>query len=834
MNKYHALITSLFTCTLLADDINQSTENVINKGIELESNKELSVKGIKSNELIRKQQFELEGDGEYYQAINFIQVGNYTKALQKLKSAEITYLKVSSSAPRIMEKLSKINTDTINVYNSWAEQLIVNAESAENAEKLRVAKEYLVKARELDTNNKRLYNIRISAVQEKIDLLSYQEEVDKAGILEETKIIREDIPSKLDRAQLFYKNTEYITARNELEDILIIDPYNEEASHLLFRTYQKLKDTGSERYKATKDDYESEVAWKWNFQIHAGKADTIDELNSNTVTEDVVQASSLHDKLNKIFIPSVNYDGDTIEEIVVDLRRKSKEYDPDPSGSGVNIVLFKSKKEANAAVSAPADDGFGDDFGVAADDGFGDEADAFGDESVSVVSDGSNARTNLQLSVDDIQLGELIKQVTGILNMKFKVDGHAVYIADADYPLVETETVFFGVPLSMIEVVREAGGGLTDDTIEAVNKEARNWQTYFTELGVTFPAGSKIAFVESVNRLVVTNTSDNIQLIQRIINELGKPTAQISIETKFIDVDVNTTEELGFMYRWTGPEDGAHIHTGDKILAQDNSASLTSGDARLDNNIRGVRTVAGQESDPVQLAADLIFGHQELQMLIRALDQTDSSELLSSPNAVAQSGNTVVLRVVQERAFPEDWEVAEISGDVLIPSSPNYGEAVDLGVMLEVTPQADADQNTITMDINPQSIEFIAYDTSFDTVVEVPPTDLSELLLGAESVFVDFRNSMPILEVRGVETNVKIWDGETVLLGGLIREEVYSVDDSLPYLSDIPLVGRLFQNKGTHARKTNLLVFVTGRLISPIGLPYRSMNIKGLPDFQQF
>ena len=118
MNKYHALITSLFTCTLLADDINQSTENVINKGVELESNKELSVKGIKSNELIRKQQYELEGDGQYYQAINFIQVGNYTKALQKLKSAEMTYLKVSSSAPRIMEKLSKINADSINVYNS--------------------------------------------------------------------------------------------------------------------------------------------------------------------------------------------------------------------------------------------------------------------------------------------------------------------------------------------------------------------------------------------------------------------------------------------------------------------------------------------------------------------------------------------------------------------------------------------------------------------------------------------------------------------------------------------------------------------------------------------
>ena len=837
MNKYHALITSLFTCSLLADDVNVNTENVINKGLELEATQELSAGGIKSNELIRKQQYELEADGFYYKAVNLLQVGNYVEALQNFKNAELTYKKVSSSSIRILAKLDKLNQDTVNLFNSWSDELVINAESAESADKLRVAKEYLIKARELDQDNKRIYNDKIAVIQSKIDLHAYQDEVNELGIIQETEEMREDVPSKLDRAQLYYKNTEYINARNELEDILIIAPFNEEAAHLLFRTYQKLKETGEKRYQVTKADYSSEGAWKWNDQIHSSKADTLEELNSSVITNDVLQSSSLHEKLNKIFIPSVRYDGHTIEEIVEDLRRQSKEFDPDPSGSGVNIVLFKSEAKAAPAVEQGGNDGFGDDFsedfGVAADDGFGD--DGFGDEAiVNDVVASEDTKTNFQLSVDDIQLGELIKQITEILNMKFKVDGHAVYIADANYPLVETETVFFGVPLSMIDIVSQGGGGLAEDTSEVVNKAARDWQVYFTQLGVTFPAGSKISFVESVNRLVVTNTSQNIQLIQRIIDELGKPTAQISIETKFIDVDVNTTEELGFMYRWTGPQDGNHPYTGDKILAQDNGQSLTSENARFDNNIRGVRTVAGETSDPVQLAADLIFGHQELQMLIRALDQSDSSEVLSSPNAVTQSGNTVVLRVVQERSFPEDWEVAEIADDIITPAAPTFGEAIDLGVMLEVTPQADADQNTISMDITPQSVEFLGYDTSFDTKIVVPGE--TNILTGATTPdqLVDFRNTMPVIEVRGVETSVKIWDGETVLLGGLIREEVYSVEDSIPYLSDIPIVGRFFQNKGTRSHKTNLLVFVTGRLISPIGLPYRSMNIKGLPDFQQF
>ena len=57
-------------------------------------------------------------------------------------------------------------------------------------------------------------------------------------------------------------------------------------------------------------------------------------------------------------------------------------------------------------------------------------------------------------------------------------------------------------------------------------------------------------------------------------------------------------------------------------------------------------------------------------MLIRALDQSDTSEVLNSPNAVTQSGNTVVLRVVRERFFPEEWEEAQLDDDALIPTTP--------------------------------------------------------------------------------------------------------------------------------------------------------------------
>ena len=321
-------------------------------------------------------------------------------------------------------------------------------------------------------------------------------------------------------------------------------------------------------------------------------------MNSISINEEAENTSSIHEKLRRIYIPSVSYDGDGIESIVEDLIRKSKEFDPDPEGKGVNIIYFPLIV-ANAPQTPEAqavDDGFGDDgFG---DDGFGDDDFGVAESAEQVVSSDASQKPKLFLSVEDMPLGELINQVTSSMGLKVKIDKHAVYIADANYPLEETETVFFDVPLSMIEIVGEGTDVdvLVDDGVNRINQEETNWQTYFTNSGVTFPTGSKISFVNSVNRLVVTNTAENIQLIKRIIDELGRPTAQISIETKFVDVDFNTTQELGFMWRWTGPQKGLPFDeqrlTGDRIFGQENTGLATA--PRFDNDIRGITEIASQ------------------------------------------------------------------------------------------------------------------------------------------------------------------------------------------------------------------------------------------------
>ena len=77
--------------------------------------------------------------------------------------------------------------------------------------------------------------------------------------------------------------------------------------------------------------------------------------------------------------------------------------------------------------------------------------------------------------------------------------------------------------------------------------------------------------------------------------------------------------------------------------------------------------------------------------------------------------------------------------------------------------------------------------------------------------------NQPIFATRKVTTNVTVFDGATVVLGGLVREDVQSVEDKTPIIGDVPLLGRLFRSKVDQHIKRNLIIFVTAKLVNPAG-----------------
>ena len=174
------------------------------------------------------------------------------------------------------------------------------------------------------------------------------------------------------------------------------------------------------------------------------------------------------------------------------------------------------------------------------------------------------------------------------------------------------------------------------------------------------------------------------------------------------------------------------------------------------------------------------------------------------------------------------------------PATPTAFETRNTGVTLEIEPTIGENDFMIDLRFVPEIVEFegfINYGSPIQTpaqagfvkqivdpifgiiTTEVPPAP--------ESVLTENRIEMPVFATRRVNTSLTIYDGYTVAVGGLMREDVQNVEDKVPILGDIPIVGRLFQTKAENRIKSNLIIFVTAQIIDATGRPLRGSEAAG-------
>ena len=137
---------------------------------------------------------------------------------------------------------------------------------------------------------------------------------------------------------------------------------------------------------------------------------------------------------------------------------------------------------------------------------------------------------------------------------------------------------------------------------------------------------------------------------------------------------------------------------------------------------------------------------------------------------------------------------------------------------LEVEPVVGPDGQTIDLNLVPQVVEFEGFINYGSPIFGINPNAISSSIVPQVLLTQNVINQ-PIFSTRKVTTNVSVWDGQTVVLGGLMREDVQKVEDKTPILGDIPLVGRAFRTNTDQHVKTNLVIFATVRLMTPGGLP---------------
>jgi len=141
----------------------------------------------------------------------------------------------------------------------------------------------------------------------------------------------------------------------------------------------------------------------------------------------------------------------------------------------------------------------------------------------------------------------------------------------------------------------------------------------------------------------------------------------------------------------------------------------------------------------------------------------------------------------------------------VIATTPTDFKRRNVGVRLVIKPQVTADNKTVDLSLFPEVTDFEGF-INYGSEIFVANPDGTQSLLSTNQI------NQPVFNTRRINTKVLIRDGSTVVLGGLIRDDIQSVNDKVPLLGDLPLIGRLFQSKAVSNTKRNLIIFVTANI----------------------
>ncbi|MEO0551123.1 MAG: type II secretion system secretin GspD [Pseudomonadota bacterium] len=305
--------------------------------------------------------------------------------------------------------------------------------------------------------------------------------------------------------------------------------------------------------------------------------------------------------------------------------------------------------------------------------------------------------------------------------------------------------------------------------------------------GAEIATTATIAHHVPTNSLVISATPDTLLSMERVVQALDKRRAQVLVEAIIVEMSDDTARELGVQFLLTGTGDSST-----PFLTTNFSRSapnlLAVGGALVDPDVFGgtnplvdtaVTSLLGLEGisvGGVGQDGDTLFG-----AILTAIEQDTNSQVLSKPFNMTLDNGTSSLVVGQE--------IPITTGETLGDNNSNPFRSVerqDVGIKLEVTPRISAD-NTVRLDIYQEV-------SSISGAIGENATDF-------------------ITNTREITTQVLADDGDIIVIGGLIEQTDEIVNQKVPILGDIPLLGNLFKSEGTQVSRTNLMVFIKPTIV---------------------
>src|SRR5438132_5387364 len=595
----------------------------------------------------------------------------------------------------------------------------------------------------------------------------------------------EEVKRLLAEADGYYQSGQYDKAMKSYDRVLALDPYNTAAR----RGQEKIDNTkyqyGEEAYNESRARqlWKVEEAWQQPVRKYGAVGPVADNKGRGGELRGTAQMTN---KLNSIIIPHIEFRDTSIREAIDFLREQTAENDP--SGQGVNIVLRLVPLGQIAPPSIPVapPTGTASPAGGAPPAGAG-EAPAGSPGAMPVVAPVSGpAGARITVTLDNIPLGEALRYVANQAGLKVKVEPYAVAVIPLSEQSNELITKryhvppeFFGghldvgyyigsqvaggqstqggntqvAPVAETEIEKEAvsfqtaaGVGTGADASNAVNQlqsTATTRQSLYNDrqlvgradaktmlqsMGVSFPSSASATFWPHSGTLIVRNTQDNLDMVDALVDQANSSAPkQVSIESKFVEINQNNLKELGFDWL-LGPfslngkvfgsggtaGNGVPVNstnfpfvdpvTGVPIGQNPVTSGNQSGNFAISANaldallMPGLGQVAGVAPGIFGLAG--VFTNPQFQVVIRALNQKKGIDLLSAPKVTTKSGQRAVIEVVREFRYPRTYsppQVPAISSTtgttvigaaaavpvVVTPTTPQDWETRNTGVTLE-------------------------------------------------------------------------------------------------------------------------------------------------------
>lgn len=425
-------------------------------------------------------------------------------------------------------------------------------------------------------------------------------------------------------------------------------------------------------------------------------------------------------------------------------------------------------------------------------------------ENVNIIADNLDAAGTMTIHAEDVPLSEILDYVGRNLGVAIYVGENIIWVTPRD----EKQA---GIPMTtrMYHLRKGMSGKELGEDVEKINI-VEAIERFVPEI-----EGADLLFDKKAHVLIVKNTRENLARIEEIVEALDVSPPQILIEARFISIEVSDLRELGIDWVLNSPIGVTRkgvLRRGVKVKA--NKTQIDSG-GTIDFE-PFASAAQGMNMSYQGLLTDPMF-----KAVLHALETSGKARTLSVPKITTVNNHPALIRIGEDFRYFEEYDIQSVPSDVSSFGSTIYSTVLvpvgtptleELGIVLKVTPSVGADMKSITLNLIPEISEFVRYEhyeVGSRGSGAAPPrsgnTNTTSLV------------KLPVFRRSKIETELIVQSGETVAMGGLISSTQSKSVSSVPLLSSIPLIGRLFRHDNIEEKEKNLLIFVTATILSQRG-----------------